>query len=222
MALTALDSTKFQNAEAYSAWVYDNRLVKEATSMQFLSPKTILIAAGPSTFGSGVAAAALLPIGLIQDFSIAQNKDIAELFEVGSRGRYYLQGVDRHQVNMSSVMLNGNSLMRSLYQNAEAEFPTAGEVSGHPAKAADSALFINLASRFFEAPTGLYVRMETMTDAAAANGGEELQAAGAAADYGSFYLEECYIRAHNMGFRAGQQVVAEQLSITYDKMVPVS
>jgi len=207
----------------YAHWDFDRRLVgdpsadKDATSNKFASAKSILVCAGPER-ANGVKVEDLQPIGLLQDFNLQQNTGVTEIFEIGSRGRYFIQGRPARQVTLSRLLFYGPSLMRALYEKSSVEVDESAPEHTRPSLAGDSLLFLNLASKFFEKPTGLLLRVESIEQGVsgasnALTGSEQI---------GSVYLEEAYIRAHSLALNANQVVVGENVTLTFDNMVPLT
>ena len=204
-------------------WNFDKRLVGDVaaargvTSNKFASAKSILVCAGPER-SQDVTVDALQPIGLLQDFNMQQNVNIQEIFEIGSRGKYFIQGRPARQVSMSRLLFNGPSLMRAMYRHASVNFDANSPANLLPGASADALLFLNLASKFFERPCGLLLRIESMETG---NDGvdNELQSTD---QIGAVYLEECYIRTHALSLNANQVVVGENVTLTYDDMVPMA
>jgi len=224
MALGAPSDTSTKTT-TYDNWTFDNRLIPNVISTQFASSKTVLIAAGPPRFDDKVTSTTLHPIGLVQDFNMQQNNVLNEVYEIGSRGKYFVQGRSSRNATLSRLIIHGPSLLRAMYQES-GEWPATTYTTDAeaPAKAQNSMMYINMASRFFERPTGLYVRIESMqhgNDGTTVTNGTKNEDLGTTAQIGSFYLEEVYVRAHALSVGASQTVVGENITISFDEVVPV-
>ena len=65
--------------------------------------------------------------------------------------------------------------------------------------------FINLASELFRVPFGMAVILKSVQDK----------------PYGACFLEDCYLESHQMGFDAGNVVIAESVSGQCDRIQPI-
>ena len=192
------------------------------TGTGFVSAESVILAAGKADFDAATVAN-LIPIGLVENANIQQNKALQQLFEIGSRRPFFIPGRHQIQAALSRVMFNGPSLMKALYYLqgtvANDDNPAAWEgvnsddLMGH-SDAPNSAdlitnsdpLWINLASEFFNHPFGLAFLMKNME-------GET---------YGGCYLEECFIQAHQFSIASQQTVLLENCSLRAAKLTPIS
>jgi hypothetical protein len=210
MALFSLD-----NSNAASTWQYKTKHVQSRDAAgndydagNFIRGASILICAGPRrkpaspwTAGGGGTAATIFPIGLLQTGSINEQKQLEEVFEIGSERRYFITGRTFFTLQATRIMVDGASLLRAMYNTSTG---SAGTGAGDEAGFSD--YFTNLASTFFNTPTGLLV---------IDNDNNNLIVGGA-------YLEDAYIQTYNRQITAAQTVVAEQCLVKFDKIVPVS
>lgn len=228
MAITAVEQPNGLGVTPYDAWSFNRRIVApegvEGTaanlstgldSNKFASAKTLLIAAGPPSF-TGVTPSSVTPIGLVQDFSLQQERALSEIYEVGSRQTYYMIGRSTRRLSLSGIVYSGASLLRAIYQNGISEFPEGARPEERPAFDENELLFSNLDSRFFEGATGIYIRIETLADAIDAD-----PTFDSPTQIGGMYLEECYVRAHGISTNANNTVVAENTVISFARVVPV-
>ena len=194
------------------------------TGTGFVSAESVILAAGKADFDAANVAN-LIPIGLVENANIQQNKALQQLFEIGSRRPFFIPGRHQIQAALSRVMFNGPSLMKALYylqgQSATDGTPeswegvNADDLMGYTdtPKAEDfisddasDPLWINLASEFFNHPFGLAFLMKNME-------GET---------YGGCYLEECFIQAHQFSIASQQTVLLENCSLRAAKLTPIS
>lgn len=179
----------------------------------FLSSESAVICAGPAVMGT---VPNVIPIGLCQQAQVSQNKQIQQLYEIGSRKPFYIPGRTLIRVRLSRALFDGPSLMKTLYLDSESDNslretdyvdnPDHPQTSpGIPYAEEESAqFFMNLASEFFNKPLGLAFVYNDMTNEA----------------YGGFYLEKCYIEQHGMTMAAQQTVLLENISIRASRLVP--
>ena len=107
---------------AFTGWDPWNKHVqggiKEHT---YLNGRNTLLCAGPPYLNaildalSTGSSAALYPIGLAQNFAVAQNSAVQQIPEIGSDKTYGFRGRTVRQVSLGRVMYNGPSLLRTLY-----------------------------------------------------------------------------------------------------------
>ena len=176
------------------------------------TPDTTLLFAGPARFtGLGSSGSAdLVPIGLLDNMSFSQDTGLMRLFEIGSNRSFFTRGKTTHAVSMSKLLADQANIVYALSQNA---YRPAQAVAGTSAPgAAGSNIMMNLDSEFFAVPFGLLVVMKTR---------------GAGADgYGkpltALYLESCMFQNYSFAVASTQPVIAENVSIQYDRPVPVS
>lgn len=184
------------------------------------------------------------PIGIVQSMSIGQSKNISRFFEIGSDRAYFISGRSVGQMSLGRLMYHGPSLLRALYAyydttnnstpgsfkiqslmdlsagqtpfgvppfgpapNLEATNPATSRKTLHSVKIppGHGNFFVNLASDLFSQPLGL---MFVLKD------NEETT-------YGAFYLEQCYVPQHSMGFDSQGLIISEQVGIQYERMVPI-
>ena len=220
MPLAPLTEDQSSTTTGFSEWNFDNRLISGVQSSNFASSKSVLISAGPTEFSGIDGDNQPIPIGLVQDFNMQQQNQVQEIFEVGSRGKYFLQGRPSRQATLSRLVVHGPSLLRALYSSSPdgAYADATAGAEGDAAKEEGSMMYINLASRFFENPCGLLIRVESMS-----TGDSQSNTVGAATEViGSFYLEECYVRAHALSISANQTVIGENVTLSFNNVVPVA
>jgi len=231
-------------------WKFASEHVQaELQNGEYVSAESTLILAGPSRLrmisdGSADPLAAksrLFPVGLLQTMQVAQNRQVARLFEIGSKRSYFVPGRLFANFQINRILFYGPSLMRLLYALAprrgfgqpfnfapdgttprqqdqlqtppsyESLFPARGTNfqlgPGHGGKTADDNrdFFINLASELFNVPFGLCPLLKDARQR----------------PYGSFYMEDCMIEAHSIGFDSNNIVIAEGVNGQFDMLMPV-
>ncbi len=83
----------------------------------YLTGRNTLICVGPPFLQAlgGAAANAVYPIGLAQNFAVAQNSAVQQFHEIGSERSYFFRGRTVRQVTLGRIMYHGPSLLRVLY-----------------------------------------------------------------------------------------------------------
>lgn len=161
-----------------------------------------------------------IAVGLVENVTIAQQKNLQQLFEIGSREPYFIPGRTVIQGALNRVIFDGDSLLRVMYPTrlSEAgggdgaampdynndEFNNMQNPPGQGGENGD--LWFNLASEFFNKPfTGALL---FYNDSAVLRG--------------YIVLEKCYIEAHNMTMAAAQTVVTENVRLRASKITSMS
>lgn len=198
-------------------WDFANSNVQNITDMgDFLSSESVVVFSGPPSYQDNTN---LVPIGLVQNVQVSQNKQMQQLFEIGSRQPFFVPGRTIVQVGISRVLFDGPSLMRALYTKGDAAAQTynGAEIASDATQAelpsapfgnaptTDGEFFINLASKFFNAPTGLGFMLHDMDNE----------------PYGGFYLENCYFQTHSFSLAGQQTVLLENVGIRAGRIVPL-
>lgn len=210
----------------------DNFLKKHVQAIgeggNFLSAESVVLFSGPADLGEdqNASPANLIPIGLIQSAQVSQGKQVQQLFEIGSRRPIMIPGRTQIQAQLSRVLFDGPSLMKTVYVTSDGSnlfIPAATTVdtdtdprTGDELEAptdpmgttpeATGDFWVNLASSMFNKPIGLGFALYDM----------EKQS------YGGFYLENCYIRSHSFGISSQQTVLAESISLIATSLRPLA
>jgi hypothetical protein len=202
---------------------------------RFASGAFTMIAAGPprlAALGGSIAAGAALssgsggvnfaiPIGVVQNFNLAHNRQFARFWELGSERSYFISGRTQAQAGFGRVLYNGPSLLRMMYAFYNNNIPpTLVPTFGvDPSVAASVAnqhdviippgfenIYLNLASDLFSQPCGLLIYMKD----------SDLTTLGAV------YMEETYIPSHSIATDAQGVVIQEQVALQCERVVPVA
>ena len=180
---------------------------------EFISGESIVIAALNQVTGSidqdqfAMNPANYTAIGLLETGSVRQDKQIQQLFEIGSALPYFVPGHTMISMALNRVMFNGESLLKVIYgdKGAGSIVPSPGpsfEI-GTRDDPRQADFYINLASTFFNSPTTIGIFM-------CDNSGDFV---------GGFGLAGCYVQSHVMAFSSRQVVIAENVSIRATKML---
>jgi len=203
-------------------WNFKEEAVQDLGSVDNLvSSESIVVLAGPPVLDMSTVQSTLIPIGLVENATVTQNKQMQQLWEIGSRKPFFVPGRTFIQAGLTRVMFDGQSLLKAMYQMSDLLGGEDG--SGWPASAdmdeipgwpydpdeedpsARGEFFINLASQFFNYPLGLGFVIKDQEEE----------------NYGGFYLEECYIQNHQFTVQANQTVVLENSGLRASKIVPI-
>jgi len=171
----------------------------------------------------------MIPIGLLEQAVVAQNRQTQELFEIGSRESYFIPGRSYVQMTLARVMFNGPSLLKVIAARGNPNaLPSASTVHGNPANpwpagantdenesmlntdesgwdAEYGHFVINLASDFFNRPIGLGVLIRDSENDS----------------YGGFVLQNCYVQSHQFSVAGQQTVIMENCQIRASRLLPI-
>ena len=200
---------------------------------QFLSGAYTVLAAGPPTLdsigGATIAAATLAstsadaiawPIGFVQNWSMAQNRNFTRLWEIGSERSFVVAGRTVGNLSIARVAYHGPSLLRAAYAyyqdlfggtQVEALFESTGLINNpNPHNVAIPPgyenFFVNLASDLFSQPIGILMMLR--------DSNEDM--------YGACYLENCFVPALNMSTDAQGTIIQENATFDFERAVPVA
>jgi hypothetical protein len=208
-----------------SSWKPMSNKVDNSSALgegRFASGAFLMLAAGPprlAALGGATAAGAILssgapldfaiPLGLVQNFSLAHNRQFARFYELGSERSYFIGGRTAGQASFSRVLYNGPSILRMMYSFYNDLLPPTLVPSFGVTPAGISAnqhnvkippgyenLYLNLASDLFSQPLGLLVYMKDSNEVT----------------IGTNYLEEAYIPSHQIGTDANGVGMQEGVS----------
>lgn len=233
----------------YLEWNWAGEHVQsEIENGEYLSSESTLVLAGPSRLthlnsSGGLTSNSIIPLGLVQNMSIAQSRSVGRLFEIGSKRAYFVPGRLFANFNMGRVMFYGPSLLRMLYAVAPISAvggplgPFGQELNKDPDDAGQEGVSIPTAySRLFQS-TPLQSAPGFGGTADEQNRDFYINLASELFNvpfglilifkdtrkrpYGAVYLEDCFIEAHNMGLDAGQVVVSEAVQGQFDSVAPI-
>lgn len=184
----------------------------ERFSQYSASPDSTILFAGPARYTglSDSGAAALIPIGLVDNIAHQQNAQLMRLFEIGSNRSFFTRGKTAPVISMSKVLADQANILAAL--SAAAYRPLMADDGQRAPGADNSSIMMNLDSEYFAVPFGLLMVMKTR--------------GGNADGYGkvltAIYLEYCMFEGYSFQIASQQPVIAENIQVQYDRMVPVS
>jgi hypothetical protein len=198
-----LESWRFQ--DQYVERVMDNAAYTSA------HPDDTLVLAGPARLDtvdvantSGSSVQSLLAIGMLQNIQFSQAKSTMPVMAIGSGRSFFVSGKAQGQGTMQRLFVNGRNLLRVLYHNARAVSLPVERLDDPAARSVQSKFYINLDSELYLIPFGLGTIFRTK-----------------AHDFvGGFYTELTMISQYNIGFQAGGNTIAEQVTFMYDRLMP--
>jgi hypothetical protein len=202
----ARNLSTWQFQDTYVERVMDNAAYTSA------HPDDTLVLAGPSrstdaqSASTGTAVGSLLAIGMMQNMNISQVKATTPVMAIGSGRSFFVSGKAQGNGSIARLFVNGRNLLRVLYHNAQTSSINVGNLDDKPADKTTSQFYINLDSELYYVPFGLGTIFRTK-----------------AHDFvGGFYTELTMIQSYNIGIQAGANMIAEQVSFMFDRLMPWS
>ena len=204
----------------------DNFGAGDFDNENFITSESIVICSCEAT---ATGTTKMIPIGLLEQAVVAQNRQTQELFEIGSRESFFIPGRSYVQMTLARVMFNGPSLLKVVSARGNPNsLPSSTVLHGNPANPwpaagnedtnesmldeaetgwdADYGNFvINLASDFFNRPIGLGVLIRDSENDA----------------YGGFVLQNCYVQSHQFSVAGQQTVIMENAQIRASRLFPI-
>lgn len=188
----------------------------------FISSESILLAAGPAKLATAAETvlSTLKPIGVCDTIQVSTQKNVMQLYEIGSRVPYLIPGRPVTQFQISRVLFNGDSLLAALTAGLDlneadylgsvmgapgADFPLVADIP--PSSVDDTGRFyMNLSSHFFNNPFGLGMFFKD----------SESQWVAA------FYAENCIIQNHQMAVQGQNMIVMENALVRCTTFQPIA
>jgi len=176
-----------------------------------ISAESIILCAAPPAYDPATfSASSLIPLGLCDSITVAQTKNITQLYEIGSHIPFLIPGRTYIQMQLQTVVFNGMSLLAAINQGQTGEAAAADGTPDAPGATSfavtDNAgaqsdtqgdFYLNLMSTFFDQPFGLAMIFQDKSGGWVAG----------------FYAENCLTQTHQMGIQAQQYIVMENASI---------
>lgn len=198
-----LQNWRFQ--DHYVERVMDNAAYTSA------HPDDTLVLAGPARMDtakiasdSGTSIQSLLAIGMLQNVSFFQNKNTTPVQAIGSGRSFFVSGKAQGQGTMQRLFVNGRNLLRALYHSARATELPVERLDDRPANKVQDKYYINLDSELYLVPFGIATLFRTK----------------AHAHTGGFYSELTMISQYTISFQAGANMIAEQVTFMFDRLLP--
>lgn len=215
-----------------ATWDFFNRNVQSGLlEGRFLNAAFTLIAAGPprldALYSSGNLEGIAYPVGVLQSVGLGQSSQLMRVWEIGSQRSYFIRGRTAGQLALGRLMYHGPSLLRVLYAYAEGKTKSGNDLfqklfendaqtklnlgastlkgGKFEVPPGYENLWINLASDVFDQPVGILIILRDSNNHT----------------YGAFYIEYCMVQNHNFQTDAGGTILAENVSLVYERIEPV-
>jgi hypothetical protein len=191
----------------------------------FVSAESVVLAAGPAAYPAA-GFGDLSSIGLCDSASVQQNRNLVQIFELGSKLPYIFPGRTFIQLTLTKVVFNGDSLLGALTYSLESPTPSdsdstdlpgypAAEDTGSDTSQVTGNFYLNLASSFFNKSFGLGIFIQDSDTALNTGvGGQGQWVSGV-------YAENCMIQNHQMALQGQQYIVMENAVIRCTNLRPI-
>lgn len=203
-------------------WSYQENYVErlmDNAAFTAAHPNNTLVLAGPARYPNimsqsmddeqaGDIGDNLLPIGMLQNMQVQQQRQVQPMQALGSARTYFTAGKSNISFNMSRLLINGRNLLRALYSQAAQNTDNINLMNfgESPVRSDDTEqFFLNLDSELFYIPIGLAVLFRSV----------------AHNTVGAFYIELAMFNSWNVGFQAGQNMIMENVSGFADRIRPI-
>jgi hypothetical protein len=180
-----------------------------------------------------------IPIGVIDTATLQQDRQMAQIFEIGSKRSYILAGRTVGMMQVARVFYKGPNLLRMLYAYypavADKLFGKSGDTSntlrdlpsdpgtthGSNPITLSSQLQDELPS-IRDLPGYSNIFLNLNSDLFAQPYGMVLYIKdNNANDVAAVFLEECYVQNHALSISANQIVMAENCTLRFERVVPI-
>ena len=169
------------------------------------NPDDALVLVGPPRYSTSQAESDLYPVGLLQQFTFSQSRQVAPMQTIGSGRAYFTTGKSMVQFNIARLFAKGPNLLKALYSNAVTAGVDLTKFGERPIATGTPNFAVNLDSELFLIPFGLQVIFRDKANNS----------------LGGVYLESCMINSYNLGLSAGQNVMLENVAGLSDRLFSV-
>lgn len=205
----ALESTLVDNQggiqwKAYDQWIEVNG---DEAAYKAASPENALVLIGPNRKPKGDELKQMLPVGLLQNFTIGQSINWQAQQMIGSGRTFFLAGKAPGNGTISRLFTSQSTLLGAIYRIALrlAGGNDTNALLESPAYDGNSSnIMFSLDSELFKLPVGMAVFFrDTVKNF-----------------IGGFYVEQMVIPNLNMGYAVGQPAIFESVNVLFDRIVP--
>jgi len=178
-------------------------------------PDDTLVLVGPARWAtvgevvSGLPSSAdkLLPIGMLQQIQVSQQRGVQPVQAIGSGRNYFMAGKPSVNFSIGRLFAKGPNLYRALYKNI---FPEDDSLKFNPQEPTHADGYsdgvFNLDSELFLVPFGIAIAFRDKS------GG----------NLGSFYIESCMISSYQLGIASGNNIIMENVNGMADRVLPIN
>lgn len=202
----------------------------------FLSSESLVVFSGPPSYDSDFGE--MVPIGFVQSVQVSQQKQIQQLFEIGSRKPFFVPGRNVIGGGIGRILFDGPSLMYALYLRTPGtgglgagntgylnppppdkwttknalDAPTSPAVSsGDPTLGGANTVSFKGAEGTVPMPNYYFSNLGSSFFNRPTGLGFAMYD-GEGQPYGGFYLENCYLQTYSFSVASQQTILMEQVS----------
>lgn len=169
-----------------------------------------------------------ITVGLIQDLTISQQKNIVKFFEYGNDEYQMVTGKPRINASINRVLFDGPSILKYIgyaYEDTQMndhksrgyykfmmgnlKEKLGATKTNDPNMPGSSDFWMNLTSELFDNPIGIFINIKQRLP----NG--DLH------DYGGVFLENCLISSHNLQLSAPNRILTENIQMEIGRPIPL-
>lgn len=196
-------------------------------------------AIGSDTATEDLGSTIAIPIGVIDSSAIQQDRQLAQIYEIGSKRSYLMSARTATQMSINRVIYKGPNLLRMLYAYYPAEAAASvisedtgnilydnlkNEGTGHGGRpiSLDQNFIGTLPKDIKDNPGFNNFWLNLSSDVFSQPYGLILfMKDNNQSDVAAVFLEECYIQNHGTQISANSVVMAESVSIRCERIVPI-
>ncbi len=203
----------FQNATSPTNWDFRKKHVQEAAeqfgegnNQNFISSESITICAVKSPAAGSttpIGIADLYPIGVVQSVGVQQQKQINQIYEIGSKLSYFIPGRTMIQVQLARVLFHGESLLAVLYDPDDTGLGDSTNGDAIPGITGTNKFYVNLAAELFNKPIDVALMFHDQEND----------------PLGFIVLKDCVAQSHGFGVSSNQTVIAENVLLRASTVV---
>ena len=186
----------------YDTWDFRGRRLENTLEpTDFVtSDSTLLLATTSATFDANAIRTAKA-IGVAQDMSLTQQRQVIQVFEIGSNQKYTLSSSrTTGQISISRLLFDGRSLLKVLAPVEPATVVNPQDAAGY------GDMYTNLASSIFSRPLGMILVFRDMENQ----------------NVGGVFFEETFVVSHNMNISSNSPFLGENVSLLYNAAYPLN
>ena len=188
------------NSGSLTSWPFANNHVDSSIkNTSFTSSAYTVVYVKVKSDNATAGTTVFRPIGLVQNWAFAENRQVDELCELGSDTKYLVPGRTTGQINISRFLIDGADLINTMYNTAEGG---SGGISTTADKAIASLKDISGACDL------MFVIYQHATDSSGAH--NELMVR---------YFDNCWIVARQESVASNQTLIAENITVMYENLL---
>jgi|Wag4MinimDraft_13_1082653.scaffolds.fasta_scaffold00010_32 hypothetical protein len=195
---------------------------------EHVSTTNVSVSFAPPKLTEDNTSSKAITVGLIQDLSLNQQRNITKFFEYGNDEYQMVTGKPRINASFNRILFDGPSLLKYIgyaykdtnmldhkYQGMYESMMQSLANDLDASKINDSKMpgtgdfWVNLTSELFDNPIGIFINIK------------QRMPNGYLQDYGGVFLENCLISSHVLQMNASNRVLTENMQMEVGRPVPL-